>query len=168
MKKTQKIQIVYAGLTNLCQHSTTDLARGIITTGHKQSALSKTRSFKHSKTTSSFLYSIHHQRAGKTIHMRGVDYTHFNTCCTFKFSTFCVNICFVILPAGDNGRQLSPAPRSGETRSWRGCDQPRRARDALPVRGARGQLSPGARSVCTTHCIPPPLLGTSPRVISRQ
>ena len=33
-----------------------------------------------------FLYSIYHQRAGKTslFHMRGVNVTHFNTCSTFK------------------------------------------------------------------------------------
>ena len=54
MEKTQKFQIVYAGPTNLCQHSTTDLARGIMTNECKQSVLSKARSFKHSKTTSSF------------------------------------------------------------------------------------------------------------------
>ena len=54
MEKTRKFQIVYAGLTNLCQHSTTDLARGIMRNERKQSALSKVRSFKHSKTTSSF------------------------------------------------------------------------------------------------------------------
>ena len=30
-----------------------------------------------------FLYSMYHQGAGKTsvFHMRGVDFTHFNTCC---------------------------------------------------------------------------------------
>ena len=30
-----------------------------------------------------FLYSIYHQRAGKTslFHMRGVDFTYFKTCC---------------------------------------------------------------------------------------
>ena len=54
MEKTQKFQIVYVGPTNLCQHSTTDLARGIMTNERKQSALSKVRSFKHSKTTSGF------------------------------------------------------------------------------------------------------------------
>ena len=33
-----------------------------------------------------FLYSIYHQRAGETrlFHMRGFDFTHFNTCFTFK------------------------------------------------------------------------------------
>ena len=55
MEKTRKFQIVYAGLTNLCQYSTTDLARGIMTNKRKQSALlSKERSFKYSKTTSNF------------------------------------------------------------------------------------------------------------------
>ena len=36
------------------------------------------------------MYSIYHQRAGRTslFHMRGVDFTHFNTCCTFN----CLNI----------------------------------------------------------------------------
>ena len=57
MEKTQKFQIVYAGLTNLCQHSTIDLVRGIMTNERKQSALLKARSFKHSKTTSSFFVS---------------------------------------------------------------------------------------------------------------
>ena len=35
-----------------------------------------------------FLYSMYPQRAGKTslFHMRAVDSTHFNTCCTFKSS----------------------------------------------------------------------------------
>ena len=75
---------IYADPTNLCQHSTTDLARGIMTNERKQSALSKGRSFKHSKTMqTAFLYSIYHQRAGKTslFPMRGVDFTHFNICC---------------------------------------------------------------------------------------
>ena len=87
MENTQKFQIVYAGLTNLCQHFTTDLARGIMTNEGKQTALSKARSFKYSNTTSSFFNSIFHQRAGKTglFHMRGVNCTHFNTCCTFNF-----------------------------------------------------------------------------------
>ena len=30
MERTRKLQIVYVGFTNLCQHSTTDLARGIM------------------------------------------------------------------------------------------------------------------------------------------
>ena len=54
MEKTRKFQIVYAGLTNLCQHSTTDLTRGIMMNERKQSVLSKVRSFKHYKTTNSF------------------------------------------------------------------------------------------------------------------
>ena len=41
-------------MLNLCQHSTTELPRGIMTNEHKQSALSKARCFKHSKITSSF------------------------------------------------------------------------------------------------------------------
>ena len=38
------------------------------------------------KLQPAFLYSIYHQRAGETslFHRRGVDFTHFNTCCTFK------------------------------------------------------------------------------------
>ena len=39
MAKTRKFQIVYVGLTNLCQHSTTDLMRGIMTKERKQSAI---------------------------------------------------------------------------------------------------------------------------------
>ena len=54
MEETRKFQIVYADLTNLCQHSTTDLTRDIMTNERKQSALSKARSLKYSKTTSSF------------------------------------------------------------------------------------------------------------------
>ena len=44
------------------------------------------RSLKHFKTTSSFFVFNLHQRAGKTslFHMRGVDFTHFNTCFTCK------------------------------------------------------------------------------------
>ena len=36
------------------------------------------------------MYSIYHQRTGKTsfFHMRGVDITHFNACCTFNICTF--------------------------------------------------------------------------------
>ena len=41
MEKTCKFEIVYAGPTNLCRHSTTDLARGIMTNDGKQSVLSK-------------------------------------------------------------------------------------------------------------------------------
>ena len=56
-----------------------------MTNERKQSVLSKALSCKHSKTTSSFLYSVYLKRAGKTSpYMRGVDFTHFNTCCTFK------------------------------------------------------------------------------------
>ena len=47
MEKTWKFQIVSVGPTNLCQHSTTDLARGIMPNECKQSVLSKARSFKH-------------------------------------------------------------------------------------------------------------------------
>ena len=81
---TPKFQIVYAGPTNLSQHSTTDLAKGIMTNERTQSVLSKAQSFKHFKTTSRFFVFIFHQRAGNTslFHMRGVDFTHFNICCT--------------------------------------------------------------------------------------
>ena len=54
MEEAHKFQIVYVGPTNLCQHSTTDLMCGIMTNKYKQSVLLKVRSFKHSKTTSSF------------------------------------------------------------------------------------------------------------------
>ena len=59
MEKSGNFQIIYAGPTNLFQHSTTDLLGGTMTNERKQSLLSKARSFKHSKTTSSFLYSIY-------------------------------------------------------------------------------------------------------------
>ena len=57
-----------------------------MTNERKQSALSKERSFKHVKTTSSFLYSMYHQQAGKTslFHMREAHFAHFNTCGAFK------------------------------------------------------------------------------------
>ena len=45
---------------------TTDLTRGIMTNGHKQSVLSKVRSLKDSKTTSSFFEFNLSPRAGKT------------------------------------------------------------------------------------------------------
>ena len=54
MEKTRKFQIVYTGPRHLCQHSTTDFARGIMTNECKQSLLSKAWFFKHSKTTCSF------------------------------------------------------------------------------------------------------------------
>ena len=57
------------------------LARGIMTNERIQSALSKARTFKHSKIIqAAFLCLIYHQRAGKTslFHMRGVDFAHFN------------------------------------------------------------------------------------------
>ena len=59
MEKTQKFQIVYVGPTNLCQHCTNDLARGIMTNERKQSALSKAWSFKHSNITSSFVIFLY-------------------------------------------------------------------------------------------------------------
>ena len=80
MEKTQKFQIVYEGPTNLCQHSTTDLTRGIMTNERKQSVLLKARSFKHSKTTNNFLYSVYYQRADKT--------NLFHRLCTFNFINF--------------------------------------------------------------------------------
>ena len=57
-----------------------------MTNERKQSALSKARSFKHSKTTSSFFVFNLSPIAGKTslFHMKGVDFTHFNICCTFN------------------------------------------------------------------------------------
>ena len=45
MEKTQEFQIVYTALTNLCQHSTTDLVRGMMLNERKQSALSKALSW---------------------------------------------------------------------------------------------------------------------------
>ena len=49
-----------------------DLTRGIMTNKRKQYALSKSPSFKHSKTTSSFLiFKLSHQQAGKTSLTRG-------------------------------------------------------------------------------------------------
>ena len=104
MEKTRKSQIVYAGPRNLCQHSTTDLTRGIMINEGKQSALSKVQSFKQSKTTSIFnKNSIYHQRAGKTslLHLRGVDFMHFNTCCTFMCCLGVGTACFKA-----NGRTL--------------------------------------------------------------
>ena len=44
MEKTLKFQMGDEGPTNLCQHSTTDLATGLMTNEHEQSALSKVRS----------------------------------------------------------------------------------------------------------------------------
>ena len=88
MEKTRKFQIDYVGLTNLCQHSTTDLVRGIITTNVNNLRCGRHHLSTILKLQAAFLYSIYHQRAGKTslLHMRGVDFTHFNTCCTFKLN----------------------------------------------------------------------------------
>ena len=47
-----------------------------MTNKRKQSALSKARSFKHS-------FLILHEQVN-LVSFRGVDFTHFNTCCTFK------------------------------------------------------------------------------------
>ena len=59
IEETQEFHIVYAGL---CQHSMTDLARGIMMNEREQSVLSKAQSFisfKHSKITSSlFVFSL--------------------------------------------------------------------------------------------------------------
>ena len=79
MEKTGKIQIVYTGPTNLCQHSTTDLAR-VMTNERKQSVLSKARSFKHSKTTCRFFIQfITNEQVKSVFHMSGVDFMHVNT-----------------------------------------------------------------------------------------
>ena len=98
MEKTRNFQTVYAGLTDLCQYSSTDLARGIMTNEHKQSMLAKVRSSKHSKTISIFLYSMYHQGAGKIslFHMRGIAFKHFNTCCTFNLLFIFSNISEII------------------------------------------------------------------------
>ena len=84
MEKIWKFQIVYAGLKNLCQHSTTDLARAIMTNEHKRGRRHNLSNIL--KLEAAFLYSIYHQQAGKTslFHMRGVDFTYFKTCCTFN------------------------------------------------------------------------------------
>ena len=74
MEKTRKFQIVYAGPTNLCQHFTTDLARGIMTNEHKQSLLFANDLLNILKLQAALLYSIYHQRiACKTslFHRRG-------------------------------------------------------------------------------------------------
>ena len=54
MGKTRTFQIVYLGPTNLCQRPTIDLTRNIISNERKQSALSKVRSFNHSKVQTAF------------------------------------------------------------------------------------------------------------------
>ena len=71
MEKTRNFQIVYAGPTNLCHF--VDNLRCL---RHDLSDMLKLQA--------AFLYSIYHQRAGKPslFHMRGVDFMHFNTCCT--------------------------------------------------------------------------------------
>ena len=104
---------------------------------YNQSALSKIRSFQHSKPTSSFLYSIYHQRAGKTslFHMRGVDFTHFNTYCTFNIIHAIVHLLYIPLVLCDlwTGHGNSPTftvlmntlSKSGSPSVWmtssRGC-----------------------------------------------
>ena len=103
MEKTQKFQIVYVGPTNLCYHSTTDLVRGIMTNERKQSVLSKARSFKHSKTTSS-LFAFY---LSVKLVPRGVDFTHFNTCCSFK----CTTVSCCIQAANLAGFRASEDPR---------------------------------------------------------
>ena len=50
-------------------YSTTDLASGIMTNERKQSVLSKARSFKHSKTISSFFVFIANEQLNS--HKRG-------------------------------------------------------------------------------------------------
>ena len=74
---------------NICYHCTTDLARDIMTDERKQSALSNDHS-NILKLQAVFSHSYYYQRAGKTslFHMRGVDFTHVNTCCTFKTTYF--------------------------------------------------------------------------------
>ena len=52
-----------------------------------------------------FMYSIYHQRAGKTnlFHVRAVDFTHFNTCCTFNFCCFKSLVCEGLKPQQQPG-----------------------------------------------------------------
>ena len=82
LEKTRKFQIVYLGPTTISQHSTTSPCERHNYEECKQAVLSKVRSFTmYSKTRSSFLYSVYHQRVGKTslFDVRGVDFTHFKT-----------------------------------------------------------------------------------------
>ena len=88
MEKTPKFQIVYVGRTSLCQHSTTDLARGIMSKLTDVNNLCWRRYDLSNilKLQAALLYSIYQQRAGKIslFHMRGADFMHFITCCTFN------------------------------------------------------------------------------------
>ena len=72
MENGRKILIVYAGPKNLSQHSTTDLAKGIMTNERKQSELYINDLPNILKLQVAVLYSIY-QRAGKTslFHSRG-------------------------------------------------------------------------------------------------
>ena len=89
MEKTRKFQVFNAGLTNLFQYFTTDLARGIMTNERKHSALSKARFFKHSENTSTISFFVFNllPTSSSLFHMRGVDFTHFNTCCYIRTHT---------------------------------------------------------------------------------
>ena len=72
MEKTRTFQMVYAGPTNLCQQSTTDLARGIMMNELKNLHCRRHDLSNILKQQAAFLYSIYH-RAGKTslFHMKG-------------------------------------------------------------------------------------------------
>ena len=115
MEKTQKFQKLNPGPTNLCQHITADLARGIMTN------VNNLRRRRHDlsnilKWQAAFLYSPYHQRAGKSqaslFHMRGVDFTHFDTCCTFNTILFQCRITYdeSKLSSRVNGRYDSNGP----------------------------------------------------------
>ena len=69
MDKPQKFQMVYAGPTNLCERSTTDLARGMMANEREQC---RRHNLSNILKQAAFLYSIYHQQAGKTslFHMR--------------------------------------------------------------------------------------------------
>ena len=90
MEKTRKFQIVYAGLTNLCQHIPQLTSREAYWWRNVNYLHCRRLDLSNIlKLQAAFLYSIHHGEQVKLVfQMRGVDFTHFNYCCTFNQDNF--------------------------------------------------------------------------------
>ena len=92
MEKSRNFQIIYAGRTNLERHyGTGDSPAAILSHWGQASSRKQSECGRHGlsnirKLQATFLYSIYHQRAGKTnlFHMRGGRFHAGNTLCTFK------------------------------------------------------------------------------------
>ena len=114
MEKTRKFQIVYVACTNLCKQTNWPCERPYETGDSPAATLSHWGQVSSRKQSEcgmyglsnilelipTFLYSIYHQRAGKTnlFHMRGGRFHAGNTLCTFNICSVYYDLSITDIP----------------------------------------------------------------------